>query len=250
MFAHDHLAKIYGPLSFIFSFVCARPFARSKIRVAIDLFLLFAHNHSSKIYGSLLFILSFVHLLFLWFSSNYFFYLHAATWPKYMILFCLFYFNLYKAMRSVLPLYSVHYIHCWLMMSSSKFLWNYSVPQLVGQGEGQEVSPAFFWKNKKRVLILQKTSEKSTLYVCIDRLNSNLDCSFKGFFEKTLKFFPAGRFFCMSYMKRLSKCLYSKKPPLTRKISGCAPVTLQESIEARWAKLNGIWIDLLLNFVS
>ena len=195
MFAHDHLAKIYGPLSFIFSFVCARPFARSKIRVAIDLFLLFAHNHSSKIYGSLLFILSFVHLLFLWFSSNYFFYLHAATWPKYMILFCLFYFNLYKAMRSVLPLYSVHYIQCWLMMSSSKFLWNYSVPQLVAQGEQQEVSPALFWKKKKRVLILQKTSEKSTLYVCIDRLNSNLECSFKGFFEKTLKFFPAGRLF-------------------------------------------------------
>ena len=42
--------------------------------------------------------------------------------------------------------------------------------------------------------------------------------------EKTPKCLPAGHFFCMSYMKCLLKCFYSKKPPLAQKIPGCAPV--------------------------
>ena len=43
---------------------------------------------------------------------------------------------------------------------------------------------------------------------------------FKGSFAEF-----AEPFFCMSYMKCLSKCPYSKKPFLPRKNSGCAPVT-------------------------
>ena len=45
------------------------------------------------------------------------------------------------------------------------------------------------------------------------------------FGEKTRKFFPVKPFFCMPCMKFLSKCPYSKKPVLPRKIPGCAPVT-------------------------
>ena len=43
--------------------------------------------------------------------------------------------------------------------------------------------------------------------------------------EKTRIFFPAEPFFCMSCMKCLSKCFYSKKSVLHRKIPGCASVT-------------------------
>ena len=64
--------------------------------------------------------------------------------------------------------------------------------------------------------------EKIALFVCIYGLNSHLKCSFKNILEK---FFPAKTFFCMSYMKCLSKCFYSKKPVLPQKIPGCAPVT-------------------------
>ena len=40
------------------------------------------------------------------------------------------------------------------------------------------------------------------------------------------KVFPAAPFFCMSYVKCLSKSLYSKKPATPRKITGCVHVTL------------------------
>ena len=53
--AHDHSTKIYGLLSFIFSFVYDHS---TKIRALIDLFLLFVHDHSTKLYGPLSFILS------------------------------------------------------------------------------------------------------------------------------------------------------------------------------------------------
>ena len=43
--------------------------------------------------------------------------------------------------------------------------------------------------------------------------------------RKNKKIFPAEPFFCMSCMKCLSKCPYSKKPALPQKIPGCAPVT-------------------------
>ena len=38
-----------------------------------------------------------------------------------------------------------------------------------------------------------------------------------------LNFFPPVSFFCMPYMKRLSKCPNSKKPSLPRKVPCCAP---------------------------
>ena len=44
--------------------------------------------------------------------------------------------------------------------------------------------------------------------------------------EKTRKYFPAEFFFCMSCMKCLAKCPYSKKPVLPEKIPGSAPVTI------------------------
>ena len=65
LFAHDHSTKLYGPLSFILSLFCARPFdqklgssliyffylyttIRPKIRVLINLIFLFVHDHSTK----------------------------------------------------------------------------------------------------------------------------------------------------------------------------------------------------------
>ena len=51
------------------------------------------------------------------------------------------------------------------------------------------------------------------MYIC--GLNSNLKCIFNSTFEKKHQN-------CMSYMKRLSKCPYLKKPHLPRKIPGCA----------------------------
>ena len=89
--------------------------------------------------------------------------------------------------------------------------------------------PWLFLKIKKSTLILQKTAlilEKCTLFVCIYGLNSHLKCCFKSILEKRHQFFfPAGPSFCVSYMKRLSKCPYYKEPPLSRKIPGYAPVT-------------------------
>ena len=51
------------------------------------------------------------------------------------------------------------------------------------------------------------------MYIC--GLNSDLKCIFNSTFEKKHQN-------CMSYMKRLSKCPYLKKPHLPRKIPGCA----------------------------
>ena len=55
-------------------------------------------------------------------------------------------------------------------------------------------------------------------------LNSHLKCSFKSILEnKTPKCFPAGPSFGVSYMERLSKCPYLKKPQI---IPSCAPELL------------------------
>ena len=43
--AHDHLTKMYRPLSFTLSFVYDHS---TKMRVLIDLFILFVHDHSTK----------------------------------------------------------------------------------------------------------------------------------------------------------------------------------------------------------
>ena len=59
--------------------------------------------------------------------------------------------------------------------------------------------------------------------MCIYGLNSHFKCIFKN--RKTRNFFPAEPFFCMSYIKFLSKCPYSKKRVLPQKIPGCTPVT-------------------------
>ena len=53
--AHDHLTKMYRPLSFTLSFVYDHS---TKMRVLLDLFILFVHDHSTKLYGPLSFILS------------------------------------------------------------------------------------------------------------------------------------------------------------------------------------------------
>ena len=90
-----------------------------------------------------------------------------------------------------------------------------------------DVSPAFFkkmpWFCKKSVLI----SEKSFLFMCVYGLNSHLKYSILE--KRKSNFSPAGSFFWMSYMKRLSKCPYSKKPPLPRNIVGCAPTRIREN---------------------
>ena len=104
--AHDHSTKIYGLLSFIFSFVYDHS---TKIRVLIDLFLLFVHDHSTKLYGPPPFILSvfcarpfdqklgssLIYLLYLYTTirpkvrvlTDYFFYLHTTIQPNYKVLF-------------------------------------------------------------------------------------------------------------------------------------------------------------------
>ena len=56
---------------------------RRKTRGLTDLFRLFLHDHSTQIYGPLSFILSFVHDNKLWSSLTYFFYLPMTIWPKY-----------------------------------------------------------------------------------------------------------------------------------------------------------------------
>ena len=90
-----------------------------------------------------------------------------------------------------------------------------------------EVSPASFkkmpWFCKKSVLI----SEKSFLFMCVYGLNSHLKCSILE--KRKPNFSPVGSFFCMSYMKRLSKWPYSKKSPLPRKIVGCATTRIREN---------------------
>ena len=53
---------------------------------------------------------------------------------------------------------------------------------------------------------------KSTLFVCVYSLYFYLKMQFSEYFgEKTTEFTPMGQLFCIPYMKRLSKCLYSMK---------------------------------------
>ena len=58
--------------------------------------------------------------------------------------------------------------------------------------------------------------------------------------EKTRKSFPAEPFFCMSCMKCLSKCLFSKKPVLPGKIPGCVPVTFNTTFHPNFHPI--IWV--------
>ena len=84
------------------------------------------------------------------------------------------------------------------------------------------------WKQNKGTLILQKSAlilkNVCALLVCIYGLSSHFKCSFKSILGK--KNFPARFFFSVSHVKRLSKCPYSKKPPLPRKIPGCVPADI------------------------
>ena len=66
--------------------------------------------------------------------------------------------------------------------------------------------------------------EKKALF-CVYNLKSHLKCSFKSILEKKHQNFFRVVFF-MSYMKRLLKCPFSKKPPMPRKNPGCAPVIM------------------------
>ena len=71
--------------------------------------------------------------------------------------------------------------------------------------------------------------EKIALFVCIYGLNSHLKCILsisECLGEKARKSFATESFFCMLYMKCLSKYPYFNKPVLPRKIPGCAPATL------------------------
>ena len=49
--------------------------------------------------------------------------------------------------------------------------------------------------------------------------------------EKTPTFFPAEPYICVSYMKHLSKCPYSKKIPV------CAPVTYESEKDIQQIKM-------------
>ena len=79
--------KMYRPLSFILSFVYDHS---TKIRVLIDLFLLFVHDHSTKLYGPLSFILSLLCVRpfdqKLGSSLVYLFYLYTTIRPKIGVL--------------------------------------------------------------------------------------------------------------------------------------------------------------------
>ena len=72
-------------------------------------------------------------------------------------------------------------------------------------------SPLPFFEIRKKMPWFWK---KGILFVCIYGSNCLLKSSFKRIFEKQkTKCFPTETFFCMWFMKRLSKCPYSKKPP-------------------------------------
>ena len=70
--------------------------------------------------------------------------------------------------------------------------------------------------------------------MCIYGLNSHFKCNFKNIFEKTRKFFPLEPFFCMTCMKCLLKCPYSKKLVLPPKILGCTPVTFNLNVHSKF----------------
>ena len=115
-----------------------------KIRVLIDLFLLFAHDHSTKLYGPLSFILSlFCARPFdqkLGSSLIYFFYLYTTIRPKLgvaqtlkiiifliVLIFCLQY-CLYISSATIIPLYFVHYSHrSAALMFRTLYSWLYEV---------------------------------------------------------------------------------------------------------------------------
>ena len=94
---------------------------------------------------------------------------------------------------------------------------NTGAPLLGGEGE---VLPSPFLKKEKE---LRWFCKNSVLFVCIYGLNSHSKCSFQSILEKKEQNLSLQCFFCISYMKRLSKCPYSKKLPLSQKAAGCAP---------------------------
>ena len=67
--------------------------------------------------------------------------------------------------------------------------------------------------------------ENIALFVYIYRI-AILNAVLRIFWRNTRKFFPAEPFFCMSCIKCLSKCPYSKKPVLPQKTPGYTLVTL------------------------
>ena len=58
-------------------------------------------------------------------------------------------------------------------------------------------------------------------------LTCHLKCTFNSILEEKKQ----QNFSCVSYMKRLRKCLYSKKPPLPWKIHGYASAYFKEYVQ-------------------
>ena len=85
-------------------------------------------------------------------------------------------------------------------------------------GEGWERSPMPYFENGKRCLEFRKKYP-----VCIPLwVKFSFKMLFKGCLRvKTPNVFPAGLFFCIVYMKRLTKCLYCKKSLLFQQYPGC-----------------------------
>ena len=57
-------------------------------------------------------------------------------------------------------------------------------------------------------------------------LSASISKILEHFGEKMRKFLPAEPFFCMSHVKNLLKCPYSKKPAALRKIPVDVPINL------------------------
>ena len=94
--------------SLIRFFVCLFTIIRSKVRILVDLFLLFAHNHLTKICGPLSFIFSFVCArpfdLELLSSLIYFFNLYTGFRPKLRII-----LTLSSILLLIMPIFCTQY---------------------------------------------------------------------------------------------------------------------------------------------
>ena len=92
----------------------------------------------------------------------------------------------------------------------------YYYKRITRAGREEEVSPALSQKFEKNAQVLVKCALIVAIY--------GFNFSFKMQFEKKTEIFLLRPFFLELYIKFLSKCTNSKKPPLPRQIPGYAAV--------------------------
>ena len=131
-----------------------------------------------------------------------------------------FFLYIYKAeLDPIVPKFTIMVKYSFLINSRGSISNTRQGTSRVGVG-GRSLLP--FYENKKKSVLI---FEKCALFLSIYWLNCRVKCSFKSILEKEHQnFFLRGLPFVYgTWNFYRTKCPYSKKPPLPRRIASCAP---------------------------